>query len=61
MDNDITFLRMLRNIVLPQVAIIVFGLVSGGGVTGRSSEEATAVTPSDLTGGVYCVNGKKSN
>ena len=39
-----------------QVAIIVFGLVSGGGVTGRSSEtEQTAVTPADLTGGVYCV------
>ena len=51
MDNDIRFLI----IILPQVAIIVFGLVSGGGVTGRSNEEQTAVTPSDLTGGECCV------
>merc|ERR1711971_400963 len=42
----------LTNLIILKVAIIVFGLVSGGGVTGRSSEEATAVTPSDLTGGM---------
>ena len=53
MDNDI---RSHIIIIIPQVAIIVFGLVSGGGVTGRSNEEQTAVTPSDLTGGECCVS-----
>ena len=35
-----------------QVAIVVFGLVSGGGVTGRSGEAPTSVSKSDLTGGM---------
>ena len=49
------FPRFSINSYYCQVAIIVFGLVSGGGVTGRSSEEQTAVTPADLTGGEICV------
>merc|ERR1719188_852336 len=35
-----------------KVAIIVFGLVSGGGVTGRSGDAPNALTQSDLTGGM---------
>merc|ERR1719394_1150824 len=35
-----------------KVAIVVFGLVSGGGVTGRSGEAPTSVSKSDLTGGM---------
>ena len=39
-----------------QVAIIVFGLVSGGGVTGRSGDVPNALTQSDLTGGGLYLN-----
>ena len=35
-----------------KVAIVVFGLVSGGGVTGRSGEAPTSVSKADLTGGM---------
>ena len=34
-----------------QIAIVVFGLVSGGGVTGRSDDQPTSVSQTDLTGG----------
>merc|ERR1711971_1101944 len=53
-SSEVLSLNLTNLIILIalKVAIIVFGLVSGGGVTGRSSEEATAVTPSDLTGGM---------
>jgi len=54
-SSEVLSLNLTNLIILIalKVAIIVFGLVSGGGVTGRSSEtEQTAVTPADLTGGM---------
>lgn len=54
-SSEVLSLNLTNLIILIalKVAIIVFGLVSGGGVTGRSSEtEQTSVTPSDLTGGM---------
>merc|ERR1711944_249256 len=42
----------LTNLIALKVAIIVFGLVSGGGVTGRSGDAPNALTQSDLTGGM---------
>merc|ERR1711868_360166 len=53
-SSEVLSLNLTNLIILIalKVAIIVFGLVSGGGVTGRSNEEQTAVTPSDLTGGM---------
>merc|ERR1711946_25672 len=54
-SSEVLSLNLTNLIILIalKVAIIVFGLVSGGGVAGRSSEtEQTAVTPADLTGGM---------
>merc|ERR1711976_526823 len=52
-SSEVLSLNLTNLIILIalKVAIIVFGLVSGG-ATGRSSEEQTAVTPADLTGGM---------
>merc|ERR1711976_984539 len=52
-SSEVLSLNLTNLIILIalKVAIIVFGLVSGG-ATGRSSEEQTSVTPADLAGGM---------
>merc|ERR1712122_310960 len=52
-SSEVLSLNLTNLIILIalKVAIIVFGLVSGGGVTGRSGDAPNALTQSDLTGG----------
>merc|ERR1712020_290680 len=53
-SSEVLSLNLTNLIILIalKVAIVVFGLVSGGGVTGRSGEAPTSVSKSDLTGGM---------
>merc|ERR1719486_1390866 len=53
-SSEVLSLNLTNLIILIalKVAIIVFGLVSGGGVTGRSGEAPTSVSKADLTGGM---------
>merc|ERR1711862_201357 len=53
-SSEVLSLNLTNLIILIalKVAIIVFGLVSGGGVTGRSGDAPNALTQSDLTGGM---------
>jgi len=53
-SSEVLSLNLTNLIILIalKVAIIVFGLVSGGGVTGRSGDQQTSVSQSDLTGGM---------
>merc|ERR1719216_811109 len=53
-SSEVLSLNLTNLIILIalKIAIVVFGLVSGGGVTGRSGEAPTSVSKSDLTGGM---------
>merc|ERR1712026_88068 len=53
-SSEVLSLNLTNLIILIalKIAIIVFGLVSGGGVTGRSGDAPNALTQSDLTGGM---------
>merc|ERR1712051_608398 len=53
-SSEVLSLNLTNLIILIalKVAIVVFGLVSGGGVTGRSGEAPTSVSKADLTGGI---------
>merc|ERR1712014_480002 len=53
-SSEVLSLNLTNLIILIalKVAIVVFGLVSGGGVTGRSGEAPTSVSKADLTGGM---------
>merc|ERR1711863_256999 len=53
-SSEVLSLNLTNLIILIalKIAIVVFGLVSGGGVTGRSGEAPSSVSKSDLTGGM---------
>merc|ERR1712228_336509 len=53
-SSEVLSLNLTNLIILIalKIAIVVFGMVSGGGVTGRSGEAPTSVSKSDLTGGM---------
>jgi len=53
-SSEVLSLNLTNLIILIalKIAIVVFGLVSGGGVTGRSGDTATSVSQTDLTGGM---------
>merc|ERR1712014_373585 len=53
-SSEVLSLNLTNLIILIalKVAIVVFGLVSGGGVTGRSGEAPPSVSKADLTGGM---------
>merc|ERR1712018_111775 len=53
-SSEVLSLNLTNLIILIalKIAIVVFGLVSGGGVTGRSDDQPTSVSPTDLTGGM---------
>merc|ERR1712223_1306205 len=53
-SSEVLSLNLTNLIILiaRKGAIVVFGLVSGGGVTGRSGEAPTSVSKADLTGGM---------
>merc|ERR1712066_633456 len=53
-SSEVLSLNLTNLIILIalKVAIVVFGLVSGGGVTARSGEAPTSVSKADLTGGM---------
>merc|ERR1712038_1785347 len=53
-SSEVLSLNLTNLIILIalKIAIVVLGLVSGGGVTGRSGEAPPSVSKSDLTGGM---------
>merc|ERR1712111_249881 len=53
-SSEVLSLNLTNLIILIalKIAIVVFGLVSGGGVTGRSDDQPTSVSQTDLTGGM---------